>query len=82
MVAGGLRRVLKLGRGRFSLKVTDRGVTYELLRDPGFDFTDALGVIRFPVTLLVEPDGRVVHQHGAIDGDELREMIASLWGIR
>ena len=59
----------------------ERGVTYELLRDPGFDLTDALGVVVMPVTLLVDPDGRVVHQQGVIDDDELRALIAEHWGV-
>ena len=58
-----------------------RGVTYELLRDPGFDLTDALGVVGMPVTLLVDADGRVVHQQGVIDDDELRALIAEHWGV-
>jgi peroxiredoxin len=59
----------------------DRGVTYELLRDPGFEFTDALGVVAFPVTLLVGADGRIVGQHGPIDDGELRAAIERHWGI-
>jgi peroxiredoxin len=59
----------------------DRGVTYELLRDPGFGFTDALGVVAFPVTLLVGADGRIVAQHGPIDDGELRAAIERHWGI-
>jgi peroxiredoxin len=59
----------------------ERGVAYELLRDPGFDLTDALGVVGMPVTLLVDADGRVVHQQGVIDDDELRALIAEHWNV-
>jgi peroxiredoxin len=58
-----------------------RGVAYELLRDPGFELTDALGVVGMPVTLLVDPAGRVVHQQGVIDDDELRALLAEHWGV-
>lgn len=60
---------------------SDRDVTYELLRDPDFDFTDALGVVGFPVTVFVAEDGRIVAQHGPIDERELRAEIAAQWGI-
>lgn len=59
----------------------DRGVSYELLRDPDFEFADELGVAGFPVTLFVDADGDVVGQHGTIDDGELREQIARLWGV-
>ena len=59
----------------------ERGVTYELWRDPGFDFTDALGVVGMPVTLLVDTDGRIVHQQGPIDDDELRALLSERWGV-
>jgi peroxiredoxin len=58
-----------------------RGVAYELLRDPGFELTDALGVVGMPVTLLVDPAGRIVHQQGVIDDDELRALLAEHWGV-
>ena len=65
--------------GRFA---ADRGVTYELWRDPGFAFTDDLGVAAFPVTLFVDRDGTLVEQSsGAIDDAELRDRIADLWGV-
>ncbi len=59
----------------------DRGVTYDLLRDPDFELTNALGVVGVPVTLFVAPDGTIVGQHGTIDGPELRDAIAAHWGI-
>ncbi len=58
----------------------DRGVTYELLRDPGFELSDALGIAAFPVTLFVDPDGHIVDQTAAVDDDELRALIAEHWG--
>ena len=58
----------------------DRGVTYELLRDPGFELSDALGIAAFPVTLFVDPDGRIVEQTAALDDAELRQLIAEHWG--
>jgi peroxiredoxin len=59
----------------------DRGVRYELLRDPEFAFTDALRVVAYPVTLFVDPDGRILERTGTIDDDELRDKIAGLWGV-
>jgi peroxiredoxin len=50
----------------------ERGVRYDLLRDPDAAFVDALGVVNFPVTLFVDAGGRVVLQAGAMDADELR----------
>ena len=58
---------------------TDRGVTYELLRDRGGRFGEALDVAAYPVTLFVGPDGTVVDSTGAIEAGELRERIAELW---
>jgi peroxiredoxin len=58
---------------------SDRGVGYELLRDDGGAFVDALGVVNFPVTLFVAPDGEIVGQGGEIDGDELRARIEELF---
>ena len=57
----------------------DRGVTYELLRDPGFVLADELGVVAYPVTLFVDPDGRIVERAGPIDAAELRARIADHW---
>lgn len=57
----------------------DRGVTYELLRDPEFALADELGVVAYPVTLFVDPDGRIVERTGPIDDAELRARIAEHW---
>jgi peroxiredoxin len=59
----------------------ERGVTYELLRDPRFAFADSLGVAVFPVTLFVDPDGRIVGQSGALDDDDLRHHLSAHWGV-
>jgi peroxiredoxin len=59
----------------------DRGVRYELLRDPEFAFTDGLGIVAYPVTLFVDADGRIIDQTGPIDDDELRDKLAGLWGV-
>ncbi|MDQ3470371.1 MAG: TlpA family protein disulfide reductase [Actinomycetota bacterium] len=59
----------------------ERGVDYELLRDPDFEFTDALGVVAFPATLFVDPDGTIVGQDGVLDEAELRHHIQMHWGV-
>ena len=43
----------------------DRGVTYELLRDPRRCSADALDVVAYPVTLFVGADGDVLERTGA-----------------
>lgn len=58
---------------------TERGVEYDLWRDPDRDFTSALGVIAFPVTLFVDEAGRVLRQTGEIDADGLRSGIDELF---
>jgi peroxiredoxin len=57
----------------------DRGVGYELLRDESGVFVDAVGVVSFPVTLFVDPDGVIIAQTGVIDRDELRARIEELF---
>jgi peroxiredoxin len=47
----------------------DVGVTYELVRDPGGAATAELGVARFPTTVFVDADGRIL----ATDPNELSE---------
>jgi peroxiredoxin len=59
----------------------ERGVRYELLRDPEFALTDALRVAAYPVTLFVDADGRILERTGLIDDAELRGKIADLWGV-
>lgn len=59
----------------------DRGVSYELLRDPQSALADALGVVAYPVTLFVGRDGYVLEQTGALDAGELRGRIADHWAV-
>ena len=56
-----------------------RGVEYELLRDPERTFTNEIGVVAFPVTLFVDTDGQIVRQTGEIDAGELRDLIDELF---
>jgi thiol-disulfide isomerase/thioredoxin len=58
-----------------------RDVDYELYLDEDGAFTDELGIVAFPVTLLVAPDGTIVEQAGALTGRELRERLAEHWGV-
>jgi peroxiredoxin len=57
----------------------DRGVTYELFRDPDAALANALDVVAYPVTLFVDPDGTIVDQTGPLDAAQLRERIETLW---
>lgn len=59
----------------------DRGVTYDLLRDPHAAFADELAVVAFPVTLFVDADGRILERTGPLDETELRERISRYWDI-
>lgn len=59
-----------------------RDVDYELLVDDDGEFVDELGIVAFPVTLLVDPDGSIVAQEGTLTGRELRALIEQQWGIR
>ncbi len=58
-----------------------RGVTYELLRDPGAVLTDQLAVAAFPTTVFVDADGRIRGRSGALDAAALRAKLRELWGI-
>ena len=58
---------------------SERGVTYQLLRDAGVDgrlLTDELGIVAYPVTVFVDAGGRIVRQTGELDAAELRAAIA------
>jgi peroxiredoxin len=59
----------------------DRGVRYELLRDPDSAFTNELRIVAYPVTLFVDADGRILARTGPIDDDELRRHIAEHFGV-
>lgn len=60
----------------------ERGVTYELLRDEGFRWVGAAGILTYPATYFVDERGRIVAQVGEIDAEELRARIANLFSIR
>ncbi len=57
----------------------DRGVTYELLRDPDESLGQALDVVAYPVTLLVAADGTILDASGPMSGDTLRRRIEVLF---
>lgn len=50
----------------------DRGVHYELLRDPDGAYSSEIGIVNAPVTLFVAADGTIVRQTGVLTEDELR----------
>lgn len=56
----------------------ERGVGYELLRDPDGAFIDGVGLASFPRTYFVDAGGTIVGEVGEIDADELRSMIEEL----
>ena len=58
---------------------SERGVEYDLWRDPDRDFTAAIGVVAFPVTLFVDEAGRILRQTGEIDAAGLRAAIGELF---
>lgn len=58
----------------------ERGVQYELLRDPDGAFTDAVGIANAPVTLFITADGTIVRQTAVLDADELRSYARELLG--
>lgn len=57
----------------------DRGVTYDLWRDPDFTLANELEIVAYPVTLFVSPDGEVLRQTGEIEADSLRAAIEELF---
>ena len=59
----------------------ERGVTYEQLRDPFAELTDAIGAVAFPVTLFVTSDGTIIEQTGVLDADQLRDRIDELQAV-
>lgn len=60
----------------------ERGVIYELLRDDGFRWVGAAGILSYPVTYFVDERGLIVAQAGEIDAEEIRARIANLFSIR
>ena len=57
----------------------ERGVVYDLWRDPDQEFVDAAGIVGFPVTMFVDADGVVLRQTGEIDAATLRSTIDELF---
>ena len=58
---------------------SERGVQYDLWRDPDQEFVDAVGIVGFPVTMFVAADGTVVRQTGEIDAAGLRSALDELF---
>ena len=58
---------------------TERGVTYDLWRDPDAELTNALEIIAYPVTLFVSAEGEILRQTGEIDAEGLRSAIEELF---
>jgi thiol-disulfide isomerase/thioredoxin len=56
----------------------ERGVEYELLRDPDGALDAALGIVQYPATLFVDADGEVVAQTGVLSEGGLRDQVAEL----
>ena len=56
----------------------ERGVTYDLFRDPDIEFQLGLDITFFPYTLFVASDGTIVDQTGVLDADGLREKVDEL----
>lgn len=62
--------------------VEETGVTYRWARDAKGDFATAAGITQMPSTLFVDAEGEIVRVHsGALDADELRDLISSELGI-
>ena len=59
---------------------TERGVRYELWRDPGERLGQALGIVAYPVSLFVAADGTILEQSGPLDATTLRDRIEALFG--
>jgi peroxiredoxin len=58
----------------------ERGVAYELWRDPNSSFIDAIGVAAFPVTYFVDAEGRIAREAGVLNAEQLRERVEELLG--
>ena len=56
----------------------ERGVQYELLRDPGDQYGSTIGIATAPFTLFVAADGSIVRQTGVLDEAELRTYVEEL----
>jgi thiol-disulfide isomerase/thioredoxin len=58
----------------------ERGVSYELYGDAA-GLADDLGVVAFPVTVLVAADGTILRQTGVVDEQRLRQLFAEDFGL-
>ncbi len=56
----------------------DRGVRYELLRDPDGAYQSEIQIATAPFTLFVAADGTIVRQSGVLDEVELRAYVEEL----
>jgi thiol-disulfide isomerase/thioredoxin len=56
----------------------ERGVHYELYRDPDGAYGTEVGITNYPVTLFVAADGTIVRQTGVLNEDDLRQYAAEL----
>jgi thiol-disulfide isomerase/thioredoxin len=56
----------------------ERGVRYELLRDPDGAYQSAMEIATAPFTLFVSADGTIVRQTGVLDEDVLRTYVEEL----
>ncbi len=62
--------------------VDDTGITYRWARDGKGDVVAAAQVTQMPATMFIDGTGKVVSVHsGALDADELREMLESELGV-
>ena len=62
--------------------VEETGITYRWARDAAGDVASAAEVTQMPSTMFIDGDGKVVSVHsGALDADELRELIESELGV-
>lgn len=57
--------------------VEEMGTTYDIGRDPSGKILTHFGVVNFPSTYLVSPDGKIIAARaGELDAKELRELVA------
>lgn len=56
----------------------DKGVQYELLRDPDGAYQSAIEIATAPFTLFVAADGTIVRQTGVVEEAELRQYVEEL----
>jgi cytochrome c biogenesis protein CcmG, thiol:disulfide interchange protein DsbE len=62
--------------------VEERGVTYEVGRDPSDKLFTDMGVVIMPSTFLISADGRIVEKHsGALTAGKLRSLLEEKLGV-